>query len=138
MGYDGPEKRIFRRHHTKCISLVYRKKRLFSRSMSGPSRACEVCDINWRGVRFYSPSRIGRGNVIEVEFDCPLDVESGNNAGMLRAKVVWQKWSRRHRSWRTGVQFVDLTNGSREGILKMIDSAVDHERRFRDGDQEIL
>jgi hypothetical protein len=138
MGYEGPEKRIFRRHHIKCVSLMYRKRRIFSSNMTDPSRACEVCDINWRGVRFYAPSRIGKGNVIEVAFDCPLDVDSGNGAGAVRAKVVWQKWSMRRRAWRTGVQFVDLTNNSREGILKMIDSAVEHERRFRNGDQDIL
>lgn len=138
MGYDGPEKRIFRRHHIRCVSLTYRKPRLFSRNMTDPSRTCEVCDINWRGVRFYAPSHIGRGKVIEVAFDCPLDVESGDNTGKVRAKIVWQKWSRRHRAWRTGVQFVDLTNDSREGILRMIDSAVQHERRFRNGDQDIL
>lgn len=138
MPYDGHDNRFIRRHHLTCISVMYRRKRLFRGSMTDLSRPCEINDINWRGLRFYSPRRLRRGSVIEMEFDCPIDVESSENTGQVKARVVWRQWSRRHRAWRTGVQFTDVTDKLRDTILHMIDKASAHQLKYRDGEQDIL
>ena len=137
MPYKGPEKRYILRHHVTCISVMFKRKRLMRSMMTDSSRPCQLSDINWRGMRFYSPRKLSTGSVIEVSFDCPLDVESSDGAGAIRARIAWQQWSTRHRAWRTGVQFVNVRDKTRDGILRMIDSAVEHEQKFR-GDQDIL
>jgi len=134
--YDGPEKRYIRRHHITCLSVVYRRKKFFGSAMTAFSPRCELSDVNWRGARFYARDKMRKGSHIEILFEYPLDVEEAAEVP-VRAKVVWQEWSTRHRAWRTGVQFVDLVDGVKNAILRIIDGSSKHDQKFRYEEQEI-
>ena len=136
--YDGPEKRYIRRHRVSCISVTYRRRRFWKTKMTELSRPCTLSDINWRGMRFYALHRMRKGAVIEVLFECPLDVDAATDSIAIRAHVVWQEWSNRHSAWRTGVRFPQLLDESRNALLKMIDGASEHEKRYHLDEQEIL
>jgi len=138
MKYDGPEKRYIFRHHVNCISVVYKRRRLLDVFSRGFSRPCALSDLNWRGIRFYAHCKLRKGEIIDLQFDCPVDVESSDSTGRLRARIAWQAWSTNHRAWRTGAFFQDVDDSTRDAILAMLDKAVEHEQKFRYTDQDIL
>jgi hypothetical protein len=102
------------------------------------SRPCEIGDINGRGLRFYTADQCRKGTPIEVSFDCPVDIEAAQGIPALRAKVMWQEWSTKRKCYRTGVRFDHIRDEMREAILKMVDAAAKHDRRYGNGEQDIL
>jgi len=138
MKYEGPEKRYIFRHRVGCIAVLYRRRRLIDAFSKDFSRPCAISDLNWRGVRFYAYNKFRKGEIIEVRFDCPVDVEFADDAGQLRACVAWQEWSNSHRAWRTGAYFPDVGDDTRDAILAMLDKAVEHDRKFHNLDQDVL
>ncbi len=137
MAKEFSEKRYIHRDHVKCISVFFRRPGILSLFSASPPHPCAVSDINWRGLRFYAPCKLRKGTIIKLRFDCPLDVQSSPDGLPTQAWIAWQEWSKSHKAWRTGARFVDMRESQRESVLKMIDSAASHEKRFQ-YDQEML
>ncbi len=134
--YEGEERRFIRRHRVNCVSVTYKRPRLLGLLTSPESRACDVSDINWRGMRFYAANRLRRGTVISVLLDCFLNASLSNNGRTVKARIAWQRWSKTHRAWRTGAAFLDLRDAERDGILKMLEGAVALDRRHHEEDED--
>jgi len=138
VAYDGPERRFAHRHHVTCIAVQYRRPKYLGFSKTEMSRPCELGDISGRGVKFYTADKLRTGTPLEVLFDCPMDVEAADSIPALPGKVMWQEWSTKRKCFRTGVRFDHMRDEMRDTIMKMVDAAAKHDRRYGNGEQDIL
>jgi hypothetical protein len=98
--------------------------------MSREGEPCDVSNVTSHGVRFYTRTKLRRHTVIEVRFDVPEGVYRLQGDSHLRAKVIWQKWSSRHDAYRTGAQFIHVSNAMHTDLARMMQDAALHSRRF--------
>jgi hypothetical protein len=128
--YLGPERRYVKRHHVNCVSVLYRRPLIFALITSAFSRSCDVSDLSWRGVRFYTKRKLRIGMTLDIVFDCIGDFGLGTSSPPIKARVIWQEKSESRKAWRTGVVFLELRDAERDAILQMIEGSVAYDQRF--------
>ncbi len=128
--HRGPERRQTRRHRLTCLKVRYRRPLLWRLVQSREGEPCEVSNITSHGVRFYTKTKLRRHVVIEVRFDVPEGVYRLQGDSHLKARVVWQKWSSRHDAYRTGVQFIHVSQATHTDLTRMMQDAALHSSRF--------
>ena len=128
--YSGPERRQAHRHRLTCIEVTYRRPLLWQLVKSGKSDPCPVSNISSRGVRFYTYRKLRRSTVVDMSFEVPVGVYRIASGDRLKAKIIWQKWSRHRQAWRTGARFVHVSGTTHADLVRMIDEASLHSTKF--------
>jgi len=128
--YSGPERRFVKRHHVNCVSVLYRRPLLFALVSSALSRPCDVSDLSWRGVRFYTKRKLRIGATLNIVFDCVGNLGLYISSTPIQGRVIWQERSESHKAWRTGVAFLPLRDAERDAVLQMIEGSVAYDQRF--------
>ncbi len=128
--YQGPERRHTHRHRLTCLEVIYRKLRLFQLLKGRPSQRCPVSNVTSHGVRFYTGVKLKVRTVIDVAFEAPVGVYRIASANRLRARIVWQKWSMHHNAFRTGAQFIGVSESMHIDLARMMKDAALHSAKF--------
>ena len=124
MKREGPDRRYIYRHRVNGVCAQYRSKVWLGFATSDLSQPCEVTDINYRGMRLYAESKLHAGSTVDFYLDCPGEMELSTVGPPLQGKVVWRAWSAHRERWRTGVHFINVSDASREALLRLVDIAV--------------
>lgn len=128
--YRGPERRHSHRRRLACIMVSYRRGLLGQIIKSPRSELCPVSNINSHGVRFYAPRKLRRRCVLDMSFEPPAGVYRLTGDTHVKARVIWQKWSRHRQAWRTGAQFVRVSASTHADLVRMMDEASLHSKSF--------
>ncbi|MCD6405933.1 MAG: hypothetical protein J7M19_08910 [Planctomycetes bacterium] len=128
--YQGDERRHTHRHRLTCLEVIYRKLKFLQLLKGRPSQRCPVSNVTSHGVRFYTGVKLRARTVIDVAFEAPTGVYRIATANRLRARIIWQKWSKHHNAFRTGAQFIGISETMHIDLARMMKDAALHSAKF--------